>query len=60
MARMNESSFQYVPTMMDEQPCHNQINRPMFENESDIIGEEESQNISSSLSSTSHKAAPAN
>ena len=57
VARVNESSFQYVPTMMDEQPRHTQVNKPLFDEESDIIGEEddESQNGSSHAS-----AAPTN
>ena len=61
VARVNESSFQYVPTMMDEQPRHTQVNKPLFDEESDIIGEEEdeSQNVSSQASAAQTQQNPA-
>lgn len=40
--KLNESSFYQVPTMMDEQPQIMQINRPMVDQVSDVIGEEDS------------------
>jgi hypothetical protein len=52
MGRFNESSFQQVPTLMDEQYNNMQINKPMMDN-SDIIEEIDSQDLSSSAASPS-------
>lgn len=52
MARMNESSFQYVQTMNNMREESNvQVNKPMIDEDSDIIGEEDSQ-LSSSMDKT--------
>jgi len=50
MAQLNESSFQYIPTMMDQslQNAH-PIMRQMANDDSDVIGEENSQDLSSSM-----------
>lgn len=52
MARMNESSFQYVQTMNNiKEESHWQVNKPMLDEDSDIIGEEDSQ-LSNSMDKT--------
>lgn len=52
MARMNESSFQYVQTMTNiKEESHWQVNKPMLDEDSDIIGEEDSQ-LSNSMDKT--------